>query len=308
MLPRVSLSYTQFKLALQFEGVKKIAKQMIPATLAVSVAQISLIINTNIASSLPAGSVSWLSYADRLMEFPTALLGVALSTILMSNLSKSIANKDYNQYSATLDWGLQFMLILTVPCALGLFLYGEALCATLFNYGKFKEYDVFMTSKALMSYGIGIIGLIAVKILAPGFYAQQNIKTPVKIGIVVLVVTQLMNIAFVPFLAHSGLALSIGLGACINAILLLIGLIKSKYYISQFSYKNWIIFILKITLASSIIGISMYYINTQVNWAGMHNTPFLRILYLLSSIGIMGIVYFYMLYLMKLDIRKWLKN
>ena len=308
MLPRVSLSYTQFKLALQFEGVKKIAKQMIPATLAVSVAQISLIINTNIASNLPAGSVSWLSYADRLMEFPTALLGVALSTILMSNLSKSIANKDYSQYSATLDWGLQFMLILTIPCALGLFLYGEALCATLFNYGKFKAYDVFMTSKALMFYGIGIIGLIAVKILAPGFYAQQNIKTPVKIGIVVLIATQLMNIAFVPFLSHSGLALSIGLGACINAVLLLIALIKSKYYISQFSYKNWLLFILKISLASSIIGIFMYYINIQVDWIEMHSTPFLRILYLLTSIGIMGIVYFYMLYLMKLDIRKWLKH
>jgi putative peptidoglycan lipid II flippase len=308
MLPRLSISYAQFKKAVKFDGVKRIAKQMVPATLAVSVAQISLIINTNIASSLKAGSVSWLSYADRLMEFPTALLGVALSTILMSNLSKSIASKDYKQYSATLDWGLQFMLILTIPCAIGLFLYGEALCATLFNYGKFNAHDVEMTSKALTFYGIGIIGLIAVKILAPGFYAQQNIKTPVRIAIIVLVLTQIMNILFVPSLSHTGLALSIGLGACINAILLLIGLIKSKAYTSQFHIKNWLIFIIKIAIATSIIGMIMYYINSSVNWVEMHKTPVLRIVYLLGSIAIMGIVYFLSLYIMKLDIRKWLRK
>ncbi len=308
MLPKISLSYTQFKASLKFEGVKKIAKQMVPATMAVSTAQISLIINTNIASRLPSGSVSWLSYADRLMEFPTALLGVALSTILMSNLSKSMANKDYTQYSQTLDWGLQFMLILTIPCALGLFLYGEALCASLFNYGKFKEFDVYMTSKALMSYGIGIIGLIAVKILAPGFYARQNIKTPVKIALAVLVLTQIMNMIFVPYLAHSGLALSIGIGACINALLLLISLIKTKSYISQFSPKNWIIFILKITIASFIIGLFMYYMNKHIDWIGMYKNPLLRITYLLASIFVMGIIYFVSLYLMKLDIRKWLRK
>jgi putative peptidoglycan lipid II flippase len=308
MLPNVEISFSSFKKACAHKGVRRIAKQMLPAVLAVSVSQISLIINTNIASRLVAGSVSWLSYADRLMEFPTALLGAALSTILMSSLSKSIANKDLAQYSNTLDWGLQFMLILTIPCAVGLCLYGEALCAALFHYGKFNAHDVHMTYQALMFYGIGIVGLIAIKILAPGFYAQQNIKTPVKIGLFILALTQIMNLIFVPWLQHSGLALSIGVAACINALLLLFFLVRSKTYISQFNVKYWFIFCLKIAVASTLVGIIMLVFNHYINWIELKQQPWLRITYLLTSISAIACMYFALLYSMKLDIRKWLKK
>ena len=308
MLPKLGFSFREFKEALNFNGVKRIGKQMLPATLAVSVSQISLIINTNIASHLPAGSVSWLSYADRLMEFPTGMLGVALSTILMSSLSKASANGNKEEYSSTLDWGLQFMLILTIPSALGLFMYGHALCATLFNYGKFDAIDVIMTSNALQFYGIGIIGLIGVKILAPGFYAKQNIKTPVKIAITVLILTQLMNYIFVPFLQHSGLALSIGLGACLNALLLLIFLIKLNLYKSQYSIRQWSIFITKLIIASCILGLMINIVNSNVDWIALKSTPIIRLSYLIGSILIMGIIYFINLYILNIDIRKWLKR
>ncbi len=311
MLPNfkiIFLSFSYFKQAIKSAEVRRVAKQMLPATFAVSVAQISLIINTNIASHLPTGSVSWLSYADRLMEFPSAILGVALSTVLMSNLSKHSANKDSSAYSSTLDWGLKFMLILTVPCALGLFMYGNALCATLFHYGKFTAYDVEKTNSALMFYGIGIIGLIAVKILAPGFYAKQNIKTPVKISFIVLICTQIINFITVPYLQHAGLALSIGLGACINATLLLIGLIKLKMYRSHFSIKYWLVFILKISTASAILAMLMYYFNMHIDWIKLSNNPILRLGYLFGSIIIFFITYFSALYVMRINIIRFIKN
>ena len=177
---------------------------MAPATLGVSVAQISLLINTNIATWLTPGSVTWLSFADRLMEFPTALLGVALSTVLLPSLSAANARDDHASYSALLDWGLRLMLLLGLPAAVGMALLSDGLVATLFHYGAFAAQDVAQTRVAVMSYSAGLIGLLAVKILAPGFYARQDIRTPVKIAIGVLIVTQLLNLALVPLLAHAG--------------------------------------------------------------------------------------------------------
>ena len=186
--------------------VQRILKQMAPATLGVSVAQISLLINTNIATWLTPGSVTWLSFADRLMEFPTALLGVALSTVLLPSLSAANARDDHAGYSALLDWGLRLVLLLGLPAAVGMALLSDGLVATLFHYGAFAAQDVAQTRVAVMSYSAGLIGLLAVKILAPGFYARQDIRTPVKIAIGVLIVTQLLNLALVPLLAHAGLA------------------------------------------------------------------------------------------------------
>ena len=210
--------------------VQRILKQMAPATLGVSVAQISLLINTNIATWLTPGSVTWLSFADRLMEFPTALLGVALSTVLLPSLSAANARDDHAGYSALLDWGLRLVLLLGLPAAVGMALLSDGLVATLFHYGAFAAQDVAQTRVAVMSYSAGLIGLLAVKILAPGFYARQDIRTPVKIAIGVLIVTQLLNLALVPLLAHAGLALAIGLGACLNALALLIGLLRRGVY------------------------------------------------------------------------------
>ena len=179
MLPSIRFS-------LKDEGMWRVIKQMGPAVFGVSIAQISLIINTIFASFLVAGSVSWLYYADRLMEFPTGILGVALGTILLPSLSKCHASNNTAEYSRLLDWGLRLTVMLTLPAALALGMIAVPLLATFFQHGAFAAHDVLMTSHALVGYSIGLIGMILVKILAPGFYARQNIRTPVKIGIVTL--------------------------------------------------------------------------------------------------------------------------
>jgi putative peptidoglycan lipid II flippase len=180
-----------------------------PALFGVSIGQISLLINGIFASFLVTGSVSWLYFADRLMEFPTGVLGVALGTILLPSLSRSFAEKTGEEYSRLLDWGLRLTLLLALPAAVGLAILAVPLIATLFHHGAFDAHDVPMTSHALIAYSIGLVGLILVKVLAPGFYARQNIKTPVKIGVLTLAATQLMNLAFVYPLRHAGLALAI---------------------------------------------------------------------------------------------------
>src|SRR5690606_29084830 len=171
--------------------------------------------NTQIASHLAVGSVSWLTYADRLMEFPTALLGVALGVVLLPQLSAAQAAGDNERYSGLLDWGLRLVVLLAVPSAVALLTFAQPLVAVLYHYGRFGVTDVQQTSMALMGYGAGLIGLVAIKVLAPGFYARQDIRTPVKIAIGVLVLTQLLNVVLVPHLAHAGLALAIGLGALV---------------------------------------------------------------------------------------------
>ncbi len=221
VLPRLHLD---FFAAWRSPGVRRVVQQMLPASLAVSVAQVSLVINTQIASHLQPGSVSWLAYADRLMEFPTALLGVALGSVLLPSLSRAHASADAMHYSSLLDWGLRLCLLLALPAAIALGLFATPLVAILFNYGHFNAADVEQTTRALRAYGVGVLGLIAVKILAPGFYARQDIRTPVKMAIIVLVCTQLLNLVFVPRLQHAGLALAISCGALLNACLLLHGL------------------------------------------------------------------------------------
>lgn len=235
------------------EGVWRILKLMGPALLGVSVAQISLILNTIFASFLATGSVSWLYYADRLMEFPTGVLGVALGTILLPSLSKAYASKDEGEYGQLLDWGLRLTFILAAPAAVALAILATPLVASLFFYGKFTPVDVAMTQQALIAYSVGLLGMILVKILAPGFYARQNIKTPVKIAIFTLILTQLMNVIFVYglHLNHAGLALALGLGACANAALLYYHLRKSQLYQPQ---AGWWVFLLKLTFALVVMG------------------------------------------------------
>lgn len=286
MLPRIALNP---RFAFSDQGVQRVLKQMVPATFAVSVAQISLMINTNIASRLENGSVSWLSYADRLMEFPTALLGVALGTILLPSLSKANSDGDKTEYSALLDWGLRLTFLLALPSAVGLATLSEALTTTLFHYGKFEVRAVLMTERALIAYGVGLIGLILVKILAPGFYAKQDIKTPVKIAIGVLIATQLMNLMFVPWIAHAGLALSIGLGACLNAGFLFWGLRQRGIYTPQ---RGWGMFLAKLAGALFLLaGVALWGAG-QFNWLALQSHPFQRIGALTIVMAACGATYF----------------
>jgi putative peptidoglycan lipid II flippase len=248
MLPRPSLNW---RAAWQDPGVRRILTLMGPALLGVSVSQISLLINTIFASFLNNGSVSWLYYADRLMEFPSGMLGVALGTILLPSLSKYHASANHLEYSKLLDWGLRLTLLLAAPAALALAVLAVPLIATLFHHGAFTGDDVFQTRQALVAYSIGLVGLILVKVLAPGFYARQNVRTPVKIALISLVATQVMNLAFIGWLQHAGLALSIGLAACLNAALLHRGLRQHDVFHPQ---PGWTAFSLKLLAALVVMG------------------------------------------------------
>ena len=249
MLPR-------WRLDLKHPGVRRVLKLMLPAVFGVSVGQVSLLINTIFASFLVTGSVSWLYYADRLMEFPAGVLGAALGTILLPSLSKHHASGAPADYSRLLDWGLRVTLLLAVPAAAALAVLALPLVATLFHYGRFGDTDAWMTREALVAYSVGLVGLILVKILAPGFYARQNIATPVMIGLVTLAATQVMNFAFIGPLQHAGLALAIGLGACLNALLLYLFLRKQHIYAPQ---PGWLSFTLKIALAVTAMAAALWY-------------------------------------------------
>lgn len=288
------------------KGELRILKLMGPAILGVSVAQISLIINTVFASFLDTGSVSWLYYADRLMEFPTGVLGVALGTILLPSLSKAYASKDHGEYSQLLDWGLRLTFILAAPAAVALAVLATPLVVALFHYGKFTGHDVLMTQQALIAYSVGLLGLILVKILAPGFYARQNIKTPVKIAIFTLVTTQLMNLVFVFLLhlQHAGLALAIGLGACINAALLYYHLRKSDIYRPQ---PGWLIFGFKLLVALSVMGAVLYFAMGDTS-AWLEYDLIKRLLYLSGLVMLGGVSYFATLLLLGFRPRDYIRR
>ena len=238
------------RLNLRDSGVWRVMKQMGPAILGVSVSQISLIINTIFASFLAAGSVSWMYYADRLMELPSGVLGVALGTILLPALSRTYAKADRQEYSRLLDWGLRLCFLLVLPCSAALALLSEPLTVSLFQYGRFDAHDALMTQRALVAYAVGLLGIILVKVLAPGFYAQQNIKTPVKIALFTLAVTQVLNLILIGPLQHVGLALAIGLAACLNAGLLFWQLRRHNLFIPQ---AGWTSFLLRLLIAVAVM-------------------------------------------------------
>ena len=280
LMPRIGVRWSEIRDAWQDPATQRITRLMIPALLGVSVAQISLLINTQIASHLVTGSVSWLTYADRLMEFPTAMLGVALGVVLMPQLAAANAKGDADQYSAMLDWGLRIVVLLAVPCAIGLLLFAKPLVAVLFHYGKFSAADVNQTTLALMGYGAGLLGIVAIKVLAPGYYASQDIRTPVRIAIVVLVITQLLNLVFVPLYQHAGLALSIGVGALINAAWLLTGLLLRKKYRPR---PGWGIFALRVLAASALLVIYLLWAAQAVPWVELQGKSLLRVAYLAGA-------------------------
>ena len=270
-------------------GVRRVLKKMGPAVFAVSAAQISLMINTSIASRLEEGSISWLSYADRLMEFPTAMLGVALGTILLPSLSKAKADDDAAEYSSLLDWGLRLTFLLALPAAVGLAVLAKPLITVLFHYGKFTEAAADGSTRPLIAYAAGLLGLILVKTLAPAFYARQDIRTPVRIAVGVLIATQVMNLIFVPFIAVAGLALSIGMGACVNAVFLYTGLRKRGIYQPL---PGWGKFFVKVVLACALMGGAAWLCGAQFDWIGLQQHALLRAGALALVIGLAVAVYF----------------
>jgi len=271
--------------------VRRVLKLMVPALLGVSAAQISLLINTQIASTMPTGTVSWLSYADRLMEFPTALLGVAAGTIILPSLVRHHAEANASGYAELLDWGLRFTVLLALPAALALGLLATPIVATVFYHGKFGPGDVAATQAAVVAYSVGLFGLIVVKVLAPAFYARQQIGIAVRCSIASLVATQICNAILIAGLrmpGHVALALSVGLGACVNAALLFAVLVRRGYYRPQ---PGWSRFLLKVLVALIAMGIVVWLLEGDArSWLHVNNLT--RVAWLLGLTVAGALAYF----------------
>jgi putative peptidoglycan lipid II flippase len=247
MLPKPSFDWRD-------EGVRRILRAMGPAVIGVSAAQISALINTQLAALLGNGRISWITYADRLMEFPSALLGVALGTILLPSLAQHYSDDDHEEYSALLDWGLRLALLLALPSAIALAILALPLVSTLYQYGRFSVSDAIETRAALLGYSVGLPAIVLVKILAPGFYARQVMKTPVKIAFFTVIVTQTLAVilAWPVGLEHAGLTLATSLGATCNASLLLWLLLRNGYYRPR---QGWLAFFVKVCVASAALAL-----------------------------------------------------
>jgi putative peptidoglycan lipid II flippase len=303
--PRIGLRWRELRTAWADPGSKSIVKLMGPALLGVSVAHISMLINTQIASRLAPGSVSWITYADRLMEFPTAMLGVAMGVVLMPQLAGARAAGDAARYSAMLDWGLRLVVLLAVPCAVALLAFPQPLVAVLYHYGAITSHDVQQITYALMGWGVGLIGIVAIKVLAPGYYANQDTKTPVRIAVAVLVITQLLNLALVPVFAHAALTLSIGIGAMINAVWLLLGLLRRGSYRPE---PGWAVFLLQVLAACALLAVFLLWANDAFAWIALRSASFKRIGLLALVLSASAAIYFVAIMATGLKLRQFLRR
>ena len=235
--------------------IRRVLRRMGSALFGVSVAQISLLMDTLLASFLTTGSISWLYYSDRLMEFPLGILAVTLGTVILPRLSRRHIANDPESFSHTLDWALRWLLLLGVPSAIGLLVLAGPLMATLFQSNEFSADDVAMASHSLMAYSLGLVGFMGIKILAPGYYARQEMKTPVRIAAVALLIGLGCSLILMLPLGHSGLALGTAIAATINAGLLLHGLLKQGILIPQ---AGWPTFLARIFAANLIMGVLVF--------------------------------------------------
>ncbi len=305
LFPKVGVKWAAMLAAWRDPATRHVAALMVPALLGVGVAQISLFINTQIASRLATGSVTWLSNADRLMEFPTAMLGVALGVVLMPQLSRAKTANKPEQYSALLDWGLRLVVLLAVPSSVALLTFAQPLVAVIFQYGAYTAFDVQQTTWALMGWGVGLVGVVAIKVLAPGFYASQDMKTPARIAIAVLIITQLLNVALVPVFAHAALTLTVGLGALINAIWLLVGLIRRGSYKPE---PGWGLFSLQVLAGSALLGIFLMWASSAVPWTRMPGEHFTRVGYMALVLLASALLYFAAIAASGLRLRQFFKR
>ncbi len=251
LLPRLHWGFAD-------DGVRRIMKLMIPALFGVSITQLNLLLDTLLASFLTSGSISWLYYSDRLVEFPLGVFGIALATVILPALSKRHANQEAEAFSNALDWGLRWVVVIGLPASLALLVLAKPLLATLFHYDAFTEHDVLMASQSLMAYSTGLLGFISVKILVPGFSSRQDMKTPVRIGIIAIVANMIFNLILFFPLAHAGLALATALSSFVNAGLLYKRLRQDSIYRPR---QGWVrIWLIVITANLAMVG---------VLWAGL---------------------------------------
>jgi putative peptidoglycan lipid II flippase len=284
-------------------GVKKIFKLMVPAMFGVSVSQINLLLDTVLASFLVTGSISWLYYSDRLVEFPLGVFGIALATVILPSLSKKHAASSTLEFSNTIDWALRWVLIIGTPAAIGLIYLAEPLLITLFQYGAFTADHAYQASLSLMAYGLGLLPFIFIKVLAPGYYARQNTKTPVKIGIIAMTVNMGLNIVLMIQFAHVGLALATALSAALNAWLLFHGLRKDKVYLPCV---GWGRFTLKLLVPNLGLMLTLFCLDLSRNGWLEGSGPD-RSGQLLGMISAAAIIYFTLLHLVGIKLKQLLK-
>ncbi|RLV61434.1 murein biosynthesis integral membrane protein MurJ [Parashewanella curva] len=280
-------------------GVVKIRTLMIPALFGVSVSQINLLFDTFIASFLITGSISWLYYSDRLLEFPLGLFGIAIATVILPALSKKHVNNEGAGFSHTMDFGVKFILMLGVPAMVGLILLAKPMLMVLFMRGEFDYFDVTQASYSLIAYGTGLLSFMMVKVLAPGYYSRQDTKTPVRFGIIAMVSNMVLNVIFaVPF-GYVGLAVATSFSALLNASLLYYGLHKAEVY--QFS-RSTLIYFVKVVVATAVMGTVLYHFDL-VTEAWLNQTFSERSGYLALLIGIGAISY--LISLLCLGVKPW---
>ena len=246
------------------EGVKRIMVLMVPALFGVSVSQINLLLDTLLASFLQTGSVSWLYYSDRLAELPLGVFGIAIATVILPSLSRKHAEKSTEHFARTLDWAMRMVLLIGVPSAMALLVLAEPLIATLFHYGEMAGRDVTMAAMSLRAYACGLLAFMLIKVLAPGYFSRQDTKTPVKVGIIAMVVNMVFNLILIWPLAHVGLALATTLSAFLNAGLLLRGLIRDGVFSWQ---PGWGKFVVQLLLANGVmVALLIWLAGTPEQW------------------------------------------
>lgn len=280
MLPRPRINF-------RGTGVRRVIRLIVPALFGVSVTQIGLLLNTLLASFLVTGSITWLYYGDRLMEFPLGILGVALGTVILPKLSQKHAEQSPEAFSRTLDWALRWVLLLGVPAGVGLLVLAGPMMATLFHSGEFTDEDVNMAARALMAYALGLTAFMGVKVLAPGFYARQDMKTPVRIAVIAIVVDVAFSLLLMFPLGHTGLALATTLSAIANAGLLLRGLLREGVYRPE---GGWQAPLARGLSASMVMGLVVWWGSGETTlWLTMGTWE--RVLKLLGWILAGGVVY-----------------
>jgi len=268
-------------------GVRRVLKLMVPALFGVSIAQINLMIDTIFASFLQVSSVTWLYYTDRLTDFPLGVFGVAIATVILPHLSRRHAEQSPEHFSRALDWGLRLLLLIGVPAGLGLAVFSMPMIAGCFAYGKFTAFDVLQTQKSLITLGVGVPAFMMVKVLASGFYARQNIKTPVKIGALSMLVNSLLCALLVYPLAHAGLTLASSLAGYVNCGTLLFLLVRRDIFQLR---PGWGRFLLQLTVANALMGLYLFFVQGDLStWMAMSRS--LRLGQLLMHIGIAAVIY-----------------
>lgn len=292
LMPRPKVDYRN-------EGVRRVLRLMAPALFGVSVSQLNLLLDTVLASFLQTGSVSWLYYSDRLSELPLGVFGVAIGTVILPNLSRKHAAEAPGQFAATVDWAIRAVLLIGVPAALALCLLAEPLLATLFHYGEVTDRDVVMSAQSLRAYSLGLLAFMLIKVLAPGFFARQDTRTPVRIGVIAMVSNMVFNLALIVPLAHAGLALATSLSAWLNATLLWRNLWREGAWQRQ---AGWLRFLAQLAAANAALAAVILLLGAPVSqWLAMTGMERAQAMAMLVGSGV--VAYFAVLALVGVRVR-----